>query len=322
MAHLLPGGRRARHRLPRAGAAPDEAAVFEQHLNFCDGCLWYVDQVRTTVDGVGELARRTSRGDQGELLARSATGGGHERLQVPARDGGRGLHRLPLAAAGRRARRWVDADVDPCRSGVHACRAPTCRWVGRTLYEIELDGEILEDRMKVVASRGRLLRRVTPGTAWPTSTRACAPTARTSWRAGRARKWEAVVEPSVPEGGALLGFVAARIAEAVDGEAAYHRERARQAEWLVERLGLRPYRDAAADRLRGMMPAPSHSGSSVTAVAATVVLGLWVSGGVITDDFSIAMWLTVAWTGRPGLAAVGIAWRSRSVRWPSSAPTS
>ena len=33
----------------------DEAAIFEQHLNFCDGCVWYVDQVRHTIDTVGEL---------------------------------------------------------------------------------------------------------------------------------------------------------------------------------------------------------------------------------------------------------------------------
>ena len=32
-----------------------EAAVFEQHLNFCDGCVWYVDQVRRTVENVHEL---------------------------------------------------------------------------------------------------------------------------------------------------------------------------------------------------------------------------------------------------------------------------
>jgi anti-sigma factor RsiW len=34
---------------------PNEAALFEQHLNFCDGCVWYVDQLRTTIDMVGEL---------------------------------------------------------------------------------------------------------------------------------------------------------------------------------------------------------------------------------------------------------------------------
>ena len=33
----------------------DQAAVFEQHLNFCDGCVWYVDQVRKTIDTVGEV---------------------------------------------------------------------------------------------------------------------------------------------------------------------------------------------------------------------------------------------------------------------------
>jgi anti-sigma factor RsiW len=33
----------------------EEASVFEQHLNFCDGCVLYVDQVRKTIDVVGEL---------------------------------------------------------------------------------------------------------------------------------------------------------------------------------------------------------------------------------------------------------------------------
>jgi hypothetical protein len=51
--------------------------------------------------------------------------------------------------------------------------------------------------------------------------------------------WDAVIEPSVPEGPALLGFIAARIGEEISGAAAYHAERARQVEWLVERLGLR-----------------------------------------------------------------------------------
>jgi anti-sigma factor RsiW len=33
----------------------DDAALFEQHLNFCDGCVWYVDQVRRTIAVAGEL---------------------------------------------------------------------------------------------------------------------------------------------------------------------------------------------------------------------------------------------------------------------------
>jgi hypothetical protein len=33
----------------------EETALFEQHLNFCDGCVWYVDQIKTTVETVGEV---------------------------------------------------------------------------------------------------------------------------------------------------------------------------------------------------------------------------------------------------------------------------
>jgi hypothetical protein len=137
---------------------------------------------------------------------------------------------------------WVDARVDPCRSGIHACRpADLPLWVGRTLYEIELDGEIVAQPMKVVASRGRLTRRIE---AWDDELR----NAYTRMCADRAHElalgasppledWDAVVEPSLPEGPALLGFVAARIAEEISGTDAYDAERARQAEWLVERLG-------------------------------------------------------------------------------------
>jgi hypothetical protein len=50
--------------------------------------------------------------------------------------------------------------------------------------------------------------------------------------------WAAVIEPSVREGPALLGFVAARIAEEISGPETYHAERARQTAWLAERLGL------------------------------------------------------------------------------------
>jgi hypothetical protein len=38
------------------GELADEAtSPFEQHLNFCDGCIWYVDQVRTAVVTTGRL---------------------------------------------------------------------------------------------------------------------------------------------------------------------------------------------------------------------------------------------------------------------------
>ena len=32
-----------------------ETALFEQHLNFCDGCDWYVDQLRSTIAAVGRI---------------------------------------------------------------------------------------------------------------------------------------------------------------------------------------------------------------------------------------------------------------------------
>lgn len=138
---------------------------------------------------------------------------------------------------------WVEAPQALCRSGIHACRADDLPyWVGRALYEIELDGPIVEEPTKVVAERGRLLRRID---AWDDALRAaytrdCADRAHALAReAGPAlAEWEAVVEPSVAEGPALLGFIAARIAEVRDGIDAYHAERARQVAWLAGRLGL------------------------------------------------------------------------------------
>ena len=35
--------------------APEETDLFEQHIHFCEGCDWYVDQMRTTVDTVGRI---------------------------------------------------------------------------------------------------------------------------------------------------------------------------------------------------------------------------------------------------------------------------
>jgi Putative zinc-finger len=35
--------------------ATEESALFERHLNFCDGCEWYADQMRSTVAAVGRI---------------------------------------------------------------------------------------------------------------------------------------------------------------------------------------------------------------------------------------------------------------------------
>ena len=33
----------------------DQASLFEQHINFCDGCSWYLEQLRATVEAVGHV---------------------------------------------------------------------------------------------------------------------------------------------------------------------------------------------------------------------------------------------------------------------------
>ncbi len=147
----------------------------------------------------------------------------------------------PLPQAGSPGE-WVEADLDPCRSGIHGCGvAHLPLWAGQVMYEVELGGEIAMDATKVIGSRGRLTRRFE---AWDglrdTYTRMCADRAHELAQSVSPplSDWEAAVEPSVREGPALLGFVAARIAEEIRGEEAYHAERARQAQWLTDRLGL------------------------------------------------------------------------------------
>lgn len=33
----------------------EDVAVFEAHLAICDGCRWYLDQMRTTIAAVGRI---------------------------------------------------------------------------------------------------------------------------------------------------------------------------------------------------------------------------------------------------------------------------
>lgn len=143
--------------------------------------------------------------------------------------------RWPLPGAGPGA--WVEAPIVPCRSGIHACRpADLPIWTAEELYVIELDGELVHERTKVVAPRARLLRRVD---AWDRGVRdayvrMCADRAHAA--AHELPAWDATVEPLARYGPALLGYMAARIAEERGGPAAYAAERAHQAAWLAERL--------------------------------------------------------------------------------------
>jgi hypothetical protein len=141
---------------------------------------------------------------------------------------------------------WVDGGrVYPCRSGVHACRVQDLPvWMGDELWEIELDGEIVERERQVIARRGRLVRQVD---GWTDELldgfgELCAE--RTRMRVGYVPVLSGFVgdidrfisQRRFP----IAGFAAARAAELRDGPDAYDEERAVQAAWLAENLGLRP----------------------------------------------------------------------------------
>lgn len=57
---------------------------------------------------------------------------------------------------------------------------------------------------------------------------------------------------------------------------------------------------------------------SAPAVAIVLLAGGWVAGGLITNDFTASMVLTVAWTGAVGLACLALFHRRREM-WPALA---
>jgi hypothetical protein len=126
-----------------------------------------------------------------------------------------------------------------CVTGVHACRiADLPYWLDEELWEIELAGAVERGGKKLVAARGRLLRRIG---AWDDA-------AMSDFAHGCRERVErrSAANPSVA---AYLGdtawtrpatsaFIAARAAEVDAGEDAYTAEREWQASWLARRLGL------------------------------------------------------------------------------------
>jgi len=73
----------------------------------------------------------------------------------------------------------------------------------------------------------------------------------------------------------------------------------------------------------GAAPAPRRSWTGVAAqllavpcVAALVVAGVWVAGGLISDDFRTSMALTAAWFAISAGGCLLVASRSRRLRWP------
>ena len=140
---------------------------------------------------------------------------------------------------------WVEAEagLSPCASGIHACLpAQLPAWLQDELWEIELGGEITMLERKVVGERGRLLRRVDE---WDERVLA-------EYGEACLRRVEALASENerlgvyAADGPVLLAhgeellvaFSAARAAEVAGGSEGYDRERAWQAAWLAERLGL------------------------------------------------------------------------------------
>ncbi len=139
---------------------------------------------------------------------------------------------------------WMEAEaVEPCRSGIHACRVRDLPyWLGPHLWEIELDDDVTEQTHKVAARRGRLLRRIPD---WNVELlRAFTASCRdaTRLRVGSIPVVSGYVGDidrfRERERHGLAAFASARAAERVGGPAAYERERKRQAAWLADRLGL------------------------------------------------------------------------------------
>jgi hypothetical protein len=134
---------------------------------------------------------------------------------------------------------WAESEVDPCRTGIHACRRVDLPyWLAPSLYEIELDGDVEEQALKVVATRGRLLRRID---TWDDEARGayvqkCIARAAELAR-DRLEPWAPAPE-DFAAGPALAGFMSARIAEELGGVEAHLDERMRQSTWLAERLRL------------------------------------------------------------------------------------
>ena len=55
---------------------------------------------------------------------------------------------------------------------------------------------------------------------------------------------------------------------------------------------------------------------SIPLVAIALVAGIWVTGGLLTNDFKLAMALTAVWMALAGLACALVAWRRPDLRLP------
>jgi hypothetical protein len=163
--------------------------------------------------------------------------------------------RWPLPAAAQPGA-WLSATgpIRPCSNGIHASRIDNLPyWLDSHLFEIELDGTLLETESVLVAQRGRLIRRVDAwnDAGWVALCNFCQQRtdenlARVSDQCPaeleRARFFVDEVRTFAQMGAyataVYVAAVAAHVASALEPEAAYRAERAKQAEFLAAYLGL------------------------------------------------------------------------------------
>lgn len=143
----------------------------------------------------------------------------------------------PFTGVDWRKGEWVEAGpAVPCRHGIHACREEDLPyWLNTELWEVELDGEVAEAGHKLVAERGRLVRRIDrwDRRAFRKLAVSCAAQARAFGVETIAADCEAVIADGAY---ALSVYFAAVAAERAGGEAARLEERRRQAAWLAEHV--------------------------------------------------------------------------------------
>jgi hypothetical protein len=135
-----------------------------------------------------------------------------------------------------------DAGWLPDARATSAERLPV--WIARELWRVELAGRIATPASQTLGERGRLLGRID---AWDeTAAEEFVGECRRRTLAHAARRpGDLRLKPladdaraCTPAGANLAGWLAARAAAVLDGEEGRVAERARQAGWLRERLGV------------------------------------------------------------------------------------
>lgn len=138
---------------------------------------------------------------------------------------------------------WLEAQVHPCASGLHACEAPDLPfWLHAELWEVELEGPVVRAGRKVVAPRGRLIRRID---AWDRRAmhdfcEDCETRVEEyAVQSDEAAEYVIDLADDVEDcHAAAAGNDASRAAQAAGGSVLRNTERIAQSRFLVARLGL------------------------------------------------------------------------------------